>query len=383
MIKRKDYLVDVSASHKYRNQSEEYQRLYHKWRTDKSNPFGYSFVHDTRLHTYVDGEGYLDETPAENERQALINCYRLTGFTLLLMIAVAVVRYIVLSLGFELKNGGRTFYSELHKAGTIKDTAAYAIMVLNLLEYIFPIIFLKAATRMPSKIAVPLKKSKVSTTNAVMMMLVLMAVGKLINSLSSELLAVGKIDLPYYDYINATSPSAIIICGLAQHVIVSILIEVIFRGYLLQIFRQFGDSFAVIITSLAGCFMLYDLSQMAYLLCVGIFTGMVTIRSGSIKNACMMRIIARGSNYLITFFSMQLGEFGGRVLQISFCLAIFVGSIIVYIKLNNRRSWSFETEDTGTSLNRGEKIRLLFLNPFFWIWVVSAFVVSLMMVKTL
>ena len=129
--------------------------------------------------------------------------------------------------------------------------------------------------------------------------------------------------------------------------------------------------------------MLYDLSQMAYLFCVGIFTGMVTIRSGSIKNACMMRIIARGSNYLITFFSMHLGEFGGRVLQISFCLAIFVGSIIVYIKLNNRRSWSFETEDTGTSLNRGEKIRLMFLNPFFWIWGVSAFVVSLMMVKTL
>ena len=382
--KNNEYLIDVAAKHKYRNQSKEYQETYHRWRNDPSNPYGYSFVHDSRIRTYVDGEGFYEETADVNERRALQNCYRLTGVTMLIMIAVVLVKYTVLDLAFGVRYAGRTYYSDLNSvARGISDSAAYALLALNLLEYLLPIAFLKAATRMPSKIAVPLKKSKVSMTNSVMMMLVIMSIGRLYNSFCAYILNLGKIDMPYFDYIRAESPTALVICGIGQHVILPILIEIVYRGYFLQLFRQFGDNFAVIITSAFSCFMLYDIAQMGYTFCVGIFTGIITIRSGTIKNACIMRMIARGATYLMTFMSGITGEFGTQVIQLSFSLVIFICSMFVYVRINTNRRWSFETGNSGSSLTTGEKIRLLFLSPFFWAWIVTAFVVSLMMVKTL
>ena len=64
--KDKDYVIDVAKQHKYRNQSEEYHKKYLKWRTDPKNPFGYTFVHDSRIRTYVDGEGFIEETAETN-----------------------------------------------------------------------------------------------------------------------------------------------------------------------------------------------------------------------------------------------------------------------------------------------------------------------------
>ncbi|MBR6044312.1 MAG: CPBP family intramembrane metalloprotease [Ruminococcus sp.] len=380
-----DYLVDISAGHRYRNQSREYQRLYYKWRTDPANRYGYSFVYDKRLRTYVDGEGYLTETPVQNERKALRNCCRLTCMTLLIMTVFTVVKIIVMQLVFGISDGARTYYSEFSSGFTgYRDGAVYALMTLNLLEYIMPLIFLKATTRMPTKIAVPLKKSrKGSTVSAVTMMLVIMVIGRIFNSFTAFVLQKLKIDIPYYDYIEAASPLAQVISSLVQHVVIAILIEMIFRGYLLQLFRQFGDTFAVIVTSIAGCLMLFDLTQVPYMFCVGVFSGVVTIRSGSIKDTCIMRVSARSINFLVTLAAGYIGGFTGRFIQLCFCTAVMVGAIFVYIRINNNRRWSFEIGRSDTALGMGEKLRTLFVSPAFWIWVLMAFAVSIWTVRLL
>ncbi|MBR4555241.1 MAG: CPBP family intramembrane metalloprotease [Ruminococcus sp.] len=382
--KDSDYLIDIAAKHKYRNQSEEYQRRYLEWRTNPRNPYGYTFVHDTRVRTYVDGEGYLEETPVDSERTSLSNCYRLMGVTLLIMISVAFVRFLVMKMLFGVPNSGRTYYSELVTSEKgLPDSVAYSLMILNLLEYALPLLFLKASTRMPTKIAVPLRKSKSSTPNAIMMMLVIMAVGRVLNSVTAKLLLKIDMDIPYYDYIRADSPSAFVICGLVQHVVIGILIEIIFRGYLLQIFRQFGDGFAVIVTAIAGSFMLYDITQLGYMFCVGVFTGMLTIRSGSIKNACLMRIIARSFNFLVTFIASILGDFGSQMFDLVLCGLLLLSSLLVYIRINSRRRWSFEIGSTATSLTMSEKFRLMLLSPWLWMWFVASFVMSLFLIKLL
>ncbi|MBR1393502.1 MAG: CPBP family intramembrane metalloprotease [Ruminococcus sp.] len=381
--KSSDYMLDVAAGHKYRNQTEEYSERYHEWRTDPSNRYGYNYVHDTRIRTYVDGEGYVEDTPAETEKKALMNCYRLTATTLLLMSVVAAVRYIVMWLAFDLPGGGRSYYSDIGSSERISDGAAYALLLLNILEYLLPIFFLKAFTRMPSKIAVPLKKSRISALSSIMMMLVIMCIGKLFNSLCSYLFSFAKMDIPYYDYILAGNTSTALICGLGQHVLLAVLIEILFRGYMLQLFRQFGDTFAVVATSFASCFMLYDLTQMMYIFCVGIFTGIITIRSGSIKNACIMRVIARFVNYILTFSTFVIGTHGSHIVQIVFCLIIFSGAIFVYMRINTRRRWSFDTSSAGSYLTMGEKLRMVTGSVSFWGWAVLSFVLSILMVRIL
>ena len=383
--RKKDYVIDVAARRKYRNQTAEYQKRYHEWRTDPSNPFGYSFIHDSRVRTYVDGEGFYEETADTNERHALVNCYRLAGFTMLIMIAVTFVRYAVMQLAFGIGYAGRAYYSEMNSgARGLTDTQAYSLLALNLLEYLLPILFMKAATRMPSKIGVPLKKSKGSTASAVLMMLVIMSIGRIYNHVCAEVLGKTlKVDIPYFDYIRAESSTATVVCGICQHLVLAILIEILLRGFMLQLFRQFGDSFAVIVTSVAGCFMLYDLSMIGYIFCVGLFTGTITIRSGSIKNACIMRITSRIVTYFLTFSSGLLDKKTATIMELTVYLIIFISSVFVYMRINSRRRWTFGTGNSGSSLSTGEKIRLMLLSPFFWIWAVSGFVMSLLLVKSL
>ena len=376
-----DYMIDVAAGRKYRNQTEEYQEKYHSWRTDPSNRYGYTYVHDSRIRTYVDGEGYIEDSPADNERRALANCYRLTTAALLLMAAVAGVRYIVMQLVFGIPNGGRAYYSDIDTGNSLPDAAVYSLLVLNVLEYLLPIFFLKAFTRMPSKIAVPLRNSKGSTLNSVMMMLVIMSIGRLFNSMCGYLFSFARLDIPYFDYILAGGVWSVLICGLVQHMLIAILIEILFRGYMLQLFRQFGYIFAVIITAILSCFMLYDFTQIGYTFCVGIFTGTITIRSGSIKNACIMRVISRFITYFLTFMGLVIGERGSHILQITLCMVIFFGAILVYIRMNTRRIWSFETSSAGTYLKLSDKLRMVTGSVFFWMWVLLSFVISVLTVR--
>ena len=378
----RDYLIDVAARHRYRNQTEKYQQKYLEWRTDPKNVYGYNFVHDSRLHTYVDGEGFLEETPVESEKTALAHCFRVSGFTMLIMAAVAFVRYLVMLTVFNLPGGGRTYYSSL---GTgISDTAAYAILTLNLLEYVLPIIFLKAATRMPWQIAVPRrKKSNRLMGNAIIMMLVITVIGRVINSVLAHLLLRAGIDIPYYDYIDASSTTALVICGIVQHIIISVLIEIIFRGYLLQLFRQFSDQFAIIMTSTLSVFMLYDITQAGYLFCVGVFTGIVTIRSGSIRNACLMRIVARIMTYLITIFSTMLGQSGRSVMELVVCTVVLFGAVMVYMRLVSNKKWSFEISSQGSSMSTSEKFRLMISSISVWVWLIASFFMSMLLVRIL
>ena len=381
--KDKSYLIDVAKQHKYRNQSEEYQRKYLQWRTDPKNPFGYTFVHDSRIRTYVDGEGFLEETGESSERTALKNCYRVMGAALLIMVSVAFVRYLVMLLVFGISYGGRAYHSEISVDNdALSTTAAYTMLTLNILEYLLPIIFLKAATRMPTKIAVPLRKSKnFSSVSAVMMMLVIMAIGRVVNNVLAKLLIYVNVDIPYYDYIKTASPAAAIICSLGQHVLIAILIEIILRGYLLQMMRQFGDEFAVFITAIAGCLMLYDITQMGYMFCVGIFTGTVTIRSGSIKSACIMRIIARYVNYLITFSASLTEPYLASVIDLTACGLILLSAIPIYINLNKRRRWSFDVSSADTTISQSDKLRMMLTSGWFWFWLLPSLAMTVLLIR--
>lgn len=380
--KNRDYLIDVAARHKYHNQSEQYQKKYLEWRSDPKNPHGFNFVHDSRLRTYVDGEGFLEETPVENERTALSNCFRSACIAMLIMCAVTFVKYAVMLLAFDIPNGGRAYRSSL---GTgMPDAAAYAILAMNLLEYILPLVYLKASTRMPSQIAVPIRRnSRGSVGNAVIMAFVIMAFGRVVSNVVSSLAIRVKLDVPYYDYIDASGTTALVICGLVQHIVISILIEIIFRGYMLQMFRQFSDRFAVIMTSTLSAFLLYDFSQAGYLFFAGVFTGIITIRSGSLRSAILMRTSARVLTYLMTVISSLLNPSSQEILELVFCTSLLFCSVMIYLRLVANQKWSFEVSGAGSSLTTPEKFRILISGITFWVWILSTFIMSVLLVRML
>ncbi|MBR4622151.1 MAG: CPBP family intramembrane metalloprotease [Ruminococcus sp.] len=379
----KGYIIDVAKRHKYYNQSREYQKKYQQWRTAKNNPYGYNFVRDSREHAYVDGEGFIDNTGIDEEKNVLLNCFRLLGVAMLIMAAVCVVKIIVMKILFGYDNGGRMYYSMVDSKSALSIQAAYTLTILNLLEYFLPLFFLNATTHLPLKVAIPIKRTKMSVLlSVVLVMMLLLAVGRLVNMFMSVALSKLSIDSLYYDYIVVDDPATMLVCGLLQHVVLSVLIEIFYRGYLLQLFRQFGDMFAVLLTSVVSVWMLQDLTQIGYLFIVSFFTGLVTVRTGSIFPACIMRVSARLIAFAITLVHFGVSDAYGEVFELVIMIAVFFGSVFYYKRMG-RKSFRLAIGKDSTDMTLRAKFRMMILSAPVWCGFLAMLVLCILTVRIL
>ena len=381
MADNKEYVIDVSKRHKYYNQSRRYQKEYQEWRSAKDNPYGYRFIKDSREHAYVDGEGYLDNTGIDEEKTALFNCFRLLGMSLLIMGALALVRMIIMDIAFGLDKGGRIYYETLESGSFLSSNAAYMLAALNLLEYLLPIFFLSATTRLPTRVAVPMKRVKGSVYfSVVLVMLLMMFAGRTINILFANGLNMISIYSLYYDYIAADDPVTLAVCGFSQHIIIPILIEIFYRGFLLQLFRQFGEMFAIIVTSVASVWMLHDLTQIGYLFIVSIFTGIITVRTGSLKPACLMRVSARVLTFAITLVRSSFSFAYGEIFELLLMIAVFFGCVFYYKRMG-RKSFKLSIGIDDETLSIRAKLRLMLMSAPVWAGFVAMLVITILTIK--
>ncbi|WP_124101033.1 type II CAAX endopeptidase family protein [Ruminococcus sp. Marseille-P6503] len=377
-----DYMIDVAKEHEYQNQNEEYSTAFLKWRSDKKNPYGYKFVHDTREHTYVDGEGYVEKKPAQAEKKALLKCCLLLGITMLFMLAVDLGSVLTVKYYFGLNDGVGVYYSELYDYKPIRADAVLFTAVCSLLKYIVPIVVFKGLSRLPAKVMLPVAKGSFKIgAFGVLLMLVVMAIGRIGNFLLAGLFGLVKIDSLYYDYIYTDNQTVMLIFFVTQFILVPLLIEILFRGLILQTFRQFGDLFAILITSFVSCLCYYSLSQIGYIFCASLVVGLFTVRSGSIYTAFAMRISGRVVTFIMTYISLQLGYVGGKITETVICLAIFAGAIVAYSRLVSRGDWNFNIKNDESHMTLGEKLKASATSTALIAWIILAFFLTVFTIK--
>ena len=89
----KDYMIDVAQDTTYQNQSDDYKKSFAKWRSNPQNSFGFQFIHDTREHSYIDGEGFVPHKAEVAERISMLKCCSLLGICLVVMLAIDFLNY--------------------------------------------------------------------------------------------------------------------------------------------------------------------------------------------------------------------------------------------------------------------------------------------------
>ncbi len=382
--KADDYMIDVAKEHEYQNQNEEYSSAFLKWRDDKKNPYGYQFVHDTREHTYVYGEGYVDKKPAHAEKKTLLKCCLLLGITMLVMLAVDVANMLTVRYYFDLNDGADIYYSDFYTHQPIDAEIVMFVAAFNLLKYIVPILVFKFLSRLPVKVMLPMAKGSVKIgAFGVLIMLVVMAIGRIGNFVLAHLFALVNIDSTYYDYIYTENQAVMLVFFIVQCIIAPILMEILFRGLILQTFRQFGDLFAIIITGFVNCLCYYSFSQIVYIFCASLVVGLFTIRTGSIYTAFAMRISSRVLTYIMTALSLQLGYIEGKIAETAICLAIFAGAIVVYSLLINSGGWNFNIKNDESHLTLGEKLKTSATSTALLAWTILTFLMTVFTIKLL
>lgn len=380
--REEQFLIDVAKEHKYQNQTDEYCDEFFKWRINSKNPFGYKFVHDTREHTYVDGEGYLEKTPAQAERKALLKCCTLLGVALLAMVIIDFSKVFIIENVFRISTGSVLYYSDFYRLKPYPIEVVLFSMFLGLSKFLVPILIMKLISKIPNKVIFPKSKnSKEFILSGVAIMLVIIVIARIVNYILADVFKLFPLNAVYFDQIFSSNKSTMFLYFIYQCVAVPILMEIFFRGIILQTFRQFGDVFAIFITSLVSSLCCYSLSQCGYVFCVSVVISLFTIRSGSIKTAFAMRISGRLLNFFTTIITMNLSYTSGKVFECIIGMLIFASSIFVFVNLLGSDKWSFNIKSENLHLSTEQKIKTMFSSTTFAIWGLSTVVAMILTMR--
>lgn len=381
---RKDFVIDVAKERKFTHQSEEYSREFSKWRSKENNPYAYKFIHDTREHSYVADEGYLNRKADVAERMALYKCLGLLGVVLLVMVGIDVFHAILQHLLYPESKGSYIYFSE-NTIGETDLSFAHAVLfsVMDMIKYLLPAFIFKLVTKIPAKVVVPkTKNSSKVIFSSVLIMLVVMMLGRICNYAVAKVLEIFHLESVYIYMIPTTNRKLAILSVLMYCIILPICVEVFLRGVVLQTFRQFGDGFALFISSIISGFMFYDISNIGYGICCAVVVGFFTLKTGSLSTAILMKVAAASFNYVLTILSL-FDTTLGPIIEISICALFFGCAIIVYSRLTASGEWSFNVPRDNSEMSFSKKLRVMLSTNTIAIWLAASLVFTFLCTKVI
>lgn len=276
--------INVVDDFTYDSRNEAYNRSFREWRSGTRTAYAYRYSDNLRERSYVAGKAVTKPSAAHVERKVLSHVCEVIGAALLLYIICEIVGGSLLVQLFRLL-GMNVHLDFLTSSAGGSQLAVAGVRTLTLmLKYSIPLIVLVACFRLPRKVIMPHNFRAVPET--------LLAVGCAMASSAVYTLTANAQGVEDAQTIFTYKDTAVI-AGyvLADAVIGSILAELMLRGVMLPVLRQFGDLFAVCALSGFAFFFPNTLPSRIGELLMGIAGGYIMLRGGSLWKCVTMRFL--------------------------------------------------------------------------------------------
>ncbi len=374
---KKDYMIDVASERTYQNQSDDYAKAYTKWRNNPDNSYAYRFVHDSREHIYIDGEGFADKVAVTAEKSALHCCLQFTGILMMIMLAIQCAQYFFSYLIFDNPYYGWTYYSELGD-GMVLETAQVIFHCTTILVIpITLIIICIKVLKIPREVCLPHEKVSGSFLfSAVVIALLYLVMSRCFDYALMNIFAAVNLDITFYSFPIIKEPLAQCIYYLTELIIFPILGEVLLRGYILQLFRQFGDLFALFVSAFLGAVFYHDITKLFYIFVLGLLLGFITIKSGSLLSSVITRLVVVNLSFFLNTISSDSSNLPLRLVEVVVSLVIVFSAFAVLFTMSKRGTNWLKLDTDETELSMSDKMRLMLNSP----WLVVFLVVDLFVV---
>ena len=363
---------DIAKERTFANQTEQYNKEFAEWRADENNPYGYKYVHDKREHSYVVDEGYLKTESDVAERMALFKCLSLLGGCLIVMILICVLRDYFFSILYPGFSFGKVYIN--NSAGLndgLTTGAAVALCVFDSAKFLIPAILFATITKIPKRVALPVRKNPTSViASASAIILVAVVIGKICQYIVSGLFGFLGINTLYVMMYSGDSLGVQVVSFLTHCVILPISMEIFFRGVVLQTFRQFGDSFAIVVAAVSGSFVCFDITSMGYCAMMAFILSFFTVKTGSVKVAIIMNVVSSTANYILSLINIYGGDNSHFFEMVIFAFIVGI-AVIGYSKLTSRIDWDFNLESDNTEMTFMQKVKSFFTTDTIMIWLVA------------
>lgn len=381
-LSEQDYQIDVARESSYQNQDSEYHRSFFEWRTRKGNRFGYSYVYDSREHAYIDGMGFVDNSPEQAERTSLIQCATLLGLTMILMLLIQLTESAVLGIFFQ-AHSSTLFHSLNLKDNTdVSLSATLVTSVFHILRYLVPILVFRKISKIPRQVAYPHKPVQQKTLAAgIFFILMTLVISKSADLLLSSGFAQIRVDFSYQDLLITNHPAVTIINFLCELILCAVMGEILFRGLIMQTFRQFGDTFAIAVSCLASALATGNLAMMGDAALFALVIGLFTLRSGSLRTAIVLRLSANTVLAALAVCEAFLSANAYAFVRVAFFAGACALSMVVLTRFIRSGWCDFRVDDNATTISTGKKLGILLSSAAIFIWLVCIIITAILNIR--
>ena len=282
--------TDVVEEFKYDSCNEQYNMAYLQWRRHADTKIAFRFSDNSLENMYVSGTAAAKQNGGMAEREALMRCGLAVGGALLLF-------FICEFAGNSLMTGVLRLMGIYIRSDFLqlpKSESQWAVVVgrsiVTLVKYLLPAVFLIRFGKLPRKVFAPVVRSGIPE------LLAGIGAGMIIAGFYCCIAQRNGVETAQtvFSYENT---GAIAAYGVFNMVIVSVLAELFLHGTILTLLRQFGDPFAIIATSVIAFLFPNDIPDRVGELLIGLTAAYLLLRSGSMINCIILRIVYTGLNY--------------------------------------------------------------------------------------
>jgi hypothetical protein len=346
-------IINVVEQFDYSTQDDGYNQSFIKWRKNKDNPYSFNFKMDRRESVFVDGKGFESKSLPTAERNCVIKIMNVAGIAMLMWVVIDnIISKAVISLfsflGFDIHT---SFFSTGFYGGDVEIVTS--LILIGLMKVILPAWYVHWKLKMPLKAQYMTRLRHSSDMIATLCMsLAASAVTSLPNIYTNRTRQVFN----YFREIDADATAwdqqQFIIYAIFDIVVVSVMSELFFRGAIFGALRQFGDLFAVVVTSMMSALLVQDVREFPAALLMSAIAAAGMLRSGSILTAVYVQIIFK--LYRMALILLESTSVDSAFLKRNiFILAVFIfgvaGVSLLYMlgkKKNHHRIASYKSEIT-------------------------------------
>lgn len=378
-----NYILDVTKLSSYQNQTEEYYQSYGKWRSEKNNKFGYKFVKDIREHTYQDGKGFVSDSPDKAERKTLASCFNLIAVVLIISQLLNLLEHFIIARMNRFSIYSSVFFLDLSRIENVSFSEVLVSCVFRILKLAVPIAIFFFVTRFPKAVALPKAKNKDYELSlcGISFILLVTILSRTANNGLNMLTNIIGIDFSNNSFLHTYDTKSIVLFCIVEYFIFPILTEILFRGIILQFFRQFGDFFAILVSCITSVICCRDISQIMPVALYSVILALFTIRTGSITTAIFMQISANIVEMIVSRGVLIVSPDVQVIVEAYVGIAIISFALIAYSRNISKKIIDFNVDDSYTYLTLRDKFIIMISSGALIVWLVLALVVFVLSIK--
>lgn len=330
----------------------------------------------------MDGAGYIEDSPEKNEKKTISCICSIFAAALILsfITEIAVQLFII----YILKSNGSLIEWDL-LSGFVSCSEPDKMLIITIsgmVSFLVPIIMLMFVLKLPLSIVAP--KSNISKTTfiyTIPLMMMFFVMSFYCYSFSNDLFELIGLNNPSQIMFIPENmkffPSAI----LYYLIILPIITEFLFSGIILQSLRQFGDEFAIIVTSIFSAIFVHNFFDSGYTFILSIVISYITIRTGSLFSAVFSRFIfVSASFFIISFQKILSPEDFKIILSWTLFLMILWGFLILKL-LSDKHKSILNLRKHTSYCSIGKKYLCVFSSIAVLAFCVISFVIQLFMLE--